>query len=95
MKITLSSTVAEHTLQNEATNFDIALITYSEMSKKDFKLKCSSSLEDMIIGHEEREKAPVFLVLKINILVNIVILLLFYDYKKSCTMSNLKIQKLI
>ncbi|HIH7960266.1 TPA: hypothetical protein ACYSZO_000161 [Streptococcus suis] len=60
----MSSTVAEHTLQNEATNFDIALITYSEMSKKDFKLKCSSSLEDMIIGHEEREKAPVFLVLK-------------------------------
>ncbi len=34
MKITLSSTVAEHTLQNEATNFDIALITYSEMSKR-------------------------------------------------------------
>lgn len=64
MKITLSSTVAEHTLQNEATDFDIALITYSEMSKKDFKLKCSSSLEEMIVGHEEREKAPVYLVLK-------------------------------
>ena len=64
MKITLSSTVAEHTLQNEANDFDVVLITYSEMSKKDFKLRCSSSLEKMIVGHEEREKAPVYLVFR-------------------------------
>lgn len=64
MKIKLIKSVSESTLQDNAQDFDITLFSYSEMSKKDFNLHRSSSLEKMIIGHEERENAPVYLALR-------------------------------